>query len=171
MPRGKPGLNVHRTKPKPAEVPLPAIRTPKDAKPRVNADVMAILQAASPKAAKKLIQLLEAKSEDMQFKAALAIMDRVCGKPVQRQEVTGKDGGPMYIVTSVDRDPSDSAIDVTPAQSLDSVKSPALIELEQALPSVHLPPNVEQSRISLSLTEDEIDIASVITDVASSLPV
>jgi hypothetical protein len=65
-------------------------------------DVRALLVDATPKAAKAMIDCLDAEftnefgtfaNHDMRLKAANAIMDRICGKPAQ--QVVGEDGGPI----------------------------------------------------------------------------
>lgn len=79
-------------------------------------EVREMLAAATPKAAQKLIDCLEAKRAivvgngngayvedvpdvDLQFRAANAILDRVHGKPAQT--VTGEDGKPLEVVIDI----------------------------------------------------------------------
>jgi HEAT repeat protein len=52
---------------------------------RAKADprVLAALKAATPKAVKVLIALLDSDDEDIRFKAASNLIDRECGKPAQ----------------------------------------------------------------------------------------
>ena len=48
---------------------------------------MEILRAAVPKAARKLVALLECGNAKIEAQAATAILDRVWGKPTQAQEI------------------------------------------------------------------------------------
>ena len=50
-------------------------------------ETKAILNAASPDAARKLVELLDCKKEIIAFYAAQVILDRTLGKPVQAQEI------------------------------------------------------------------------------------
>ena len=56
-------------------------------RPKKNPDAMAILKAAVPEAARKLVELLECGNTKIEAQAATAILDRVWGKPTQCQEV------------------------------------------------------------------------------------
>lgn len=52
-------------------------------RPKQNAETMEILKSVLPDAARKLVELLNSDNEKIALQAALAIFDRVQGKPVQ----------------------------------------------------------------------------------------
>jgi len=54
-----------------------------------------ILQEAAEQAAKVKVEGLKNRNDNIKQAAASEILDRIIGKPTQRQEVTGKDGGPV----------------------------------------------------------------------------
>ncbi|MBQ9526891.1 MAG: hypothetical protein IJR68_04705 [Fretibacterium sp.] len=56
-------------------------------RPKKDPDAMAILKAAIPSAARRLVELSRSKNEKIALQAASAIFDRVWGKPMQTQEV------------------------------------------------------------------------------------
>lgn len=56
-------------------------------RPKKDPDAMAILRAAVPSAARKLVELAKNENPKIAFQAATAILDRVWGKPTQTQEV------------------------------------------------------------------------------------
>lgn len=55
-------------------------------RPKVNPEVKEILKAASPDAARKLVELVGSKTEKIALAAATEILDRTMGRP----ETTGK---------------------------------------------------------------------------------
>ena len=75
-----------------------ALGNPGGGRKRIDPEVMEMLVHASPRAAKALINALDAGSPDapdyeIRIKAAKAILDRVYGKPTQ--PMSGPDGGPL----------------------------------------------------------------------------
>ena len=56
-------------------------------RPKKDQDAMAILKAAVPSAARKLVDLLQCGNTKIEKEAAAAILDRVWGKPTQTQDV------------------------------------------------------------------------------------
>lgn len=56
---------------------------------------LAIIQDALTEAARIKAEGLKSKKEEVAQSAASEILDRVLGKPTQRQEVTGANGGPI----------------------------------------------------------------------------
>ena len=60
--------------------------------------VMEILTNESVKAAMVKVAGLDSEEEIRRQDAATEILDRVLGKPTQRQEVSGPDGGPIVVV-------------------------------------------------------------------------
>lgn len=54
-----------------------------------------ILSEATEKAAQVKVKALDSRKDTVQQAAATEILDRSLGKPAQRQEITGKDGGPV----------------------------------------------------------------------------
>lgn len=56
-------------------------------RPKVNPEVREIMNAASPKAAQTLVELLDSEKEMMRFYAAQEILNRTQGKPIQAQEI------------------------------------------------------------------------------------
>ena len=61
------------------------------------AAALGILANQAPMAAMVKVSGLESGSESVRQAAATEILDRVLGKPTQRSEVTGADGGPVEI--------------------------------------------------------------------------
>lgn len=57
-----------------------------------------ILRRHLPRAAQEIVDELSHRNVGVRYKAATEIMDRAIGRAMQRQEVTGKDGGPIVIV-------------------------------------------------------------------------
>lgn len=56
-----------------------------------------ILIAATPSAARKLVDMLESDDYQVALKAAMAIIERVMGKPKQAVEMMGADGSEMTV--------------------------------------------------------------------------
>lgn len=56
-------------------------------RPKVNPEVKEIMNAASPKAAQVLVELLDSEKEMMRYYAAQEILNRTQGKPIQAQEI------------------------------------------------------------------------------------
>ena len=56
-------------------------------RPKSNPEVKEIMNAASPKAARTLVELLDSDKEMMRYYAAQEILNRTEGKPVQAQEI------------------------------------------------------------------------------------
>lgn len=52
-------------------------------RPKQNEEAMEILKASIPEAAQKLVELLKSDNEKIALQAAIAIFDRVHGKPIQ----------------------------------------------------------------------------------------
>jgi hypothetical protein len=59
---------------------------------------MMILQDATEEAARVKVEGLKSRKENIKQDAASEILDRMIGKPLQRQEVSGKSGGPIIVV-------------------------------------------------------------------------
>jgi hypothetical protein len=59
---------------------------------------MMILQDATEEAARVKVDGLKSRKENIKQDAASEILDRMIGKPVIRQEVSGKSGGPIIVV-------------------------------------------------------------------------
>ncbi len=59
---------------------------------RVNREVADLLKAASPKAARKLIGLLDSDDPKIVHQAAVVILDRTQGKPVSTVHMSARDG-------------------------------------------------------------------------------
>jgi len=59
---------------------------------------MAIFLDALPKAARIKVAGLNSRKEQIQQAAANDIVDRAMGKPMQKQEITGPDGGAVVVV-------------------------------------------------------------------------
>lgn len=65
-------------------------------RPKVAAEIRDLAQQHGPDAVKKLVALMKsAAREDVQVRAAEALLDRGYGRPGQALELTGKDGGPL----------------------------------------------------------------------------
>lgn len=62
-----------------------------------HAEVLAILREASPQAARRLIGLLDSEDEQEVRHAAIAILDRVIGKPRERDD----EGNPIDVPAAV----------------------------------------------------------------------
>lgn len=56
-------------------------------RPKKDPDAMAILKAAVPSAAARLVELAQSQNEKIALQASTAILDRVWGKPTQTQDV------------------------------------------------------------------------------------
>lgn len=56
-------------------------------RPKKDPDAMAILKAAVPSAASRLVELAKSQNEKIALQASTAILDRVWGKPTQTQDV------------------------------------------------------------------------------------
>ena len=56
-------------------------------RPKKDPDAMAILKAAVPSAAARLVELTRSQNEKIALQASVAILDRVWGKPTQTQDV------------------------------------------------------------------------------------
>lgn len=71
-------------------------------RPKLAPDVKDALKAATPRAAERLVELMESPDENVALKAAATVLDRVHGKPTQ--PVSGDDEkGPLrHIVEVVD---------------------------------------------------------------------
>lgn len=52
-------------------------------RPKQNEEAMEILKASIPEAAQRLVELLKSDNEKIALQAAIAIFDRVHGKPIQ----------------------------------------------------------------------------------------
>lgn len=59
-------------------------------------------------ARKKMIDLMESKDEQISSRASIDTLNRYDGKPKERVEMTGKDGGPMQTITK-EMDPVEAA--------------------------------------------------------------
>ena len=59
---------------------------------------MMILQDATEEAARVKVEGLKSRKENIKQDAASEILDRMIGKPVIRQEVSGREGGPIIVV-------------------------------------------------------------------------
>ena len=59
------------------------------------------ISQATLRAAMTVVRLLDSEDEGVRLRAAQDLLDRQLGKPKQRQEVTGADGGPVRIETPV----------------------------------------------------------------------
>lgn len=84
---------------------------PKGRKP-VPPEVKAILSAACPRAAERLVELIEDPDPSVALKAAQVVIERIHGKPVQALEHSGADGVPISIVINrVVKQPTPSGSD------------------------------------------------------------
>ena len=68
-------------------------------RPKMNPEVKAILKAASPDAARALVELLDSENEKIKLLAAQDILDRTQGKAIQMQDV--HIGGHMDVRTQI----------------------------------------------------------------------
>jgi hypothetical protein len=71
---------------------------------RIQAEM--ILLQAIPDAADVLVSGLKSRNENIKQNAANDILDRVMGKPTQKQEVTGANGGPVTLKVVYDDKPT-----------------------------------------------------------------
>lgn len=71
---------------------LPGLAPNPRGRPKKDPEAVAILKAAVPDAARKLVALMGAKESKIALQAAMAVLDRVWGKPVQASEVTVEAG-------------------------------------------------------------------------------
>jgi len=62
---------------------------------------MSIIEAEAPRAAMIKSSGLDSDNEKIRQDAASEILDRNLGKPTQRQEVTGKDGSDLNVITYI----------------------------------------------------------------------
>ncbi len=73
--------------------------------PRARKTAKEIARRHTIRAIKKQAALMDqAESEAVQLAASQALLNRGWGQPTQDHEISGKDGGPIVVVTGVPRD-------------------------------------------------------------------
>ncbi len=71
---------------------------PKGSKNRATKEIQAVAQKYTARACRKLWKLAnEGKTEDIQLRATVEILDRGHGRPTQTQLVGGTEGGPLLV--------------------------------------------------------------------------
>ena len=70
---------------------------PKGSLNRATKEVRAALRPTLPKAKRRLRELVESQDNEIAFKAVALIFAYSYGKPTERREVTGAEGGPQLI--------------------------------------------------------------------------
>jgi hypothetical protein len=76
-------------------------------RPKLDAQALEVKELAktySTRAIERLAEWLESSDGNISLKAALALLERAWGKPVQPTELTGKDGGPIETADLTDND-------------------------------------------------------------------
>jgi hypothetical protein len=70
---------------------------PKGSLNRGTKEVQAALRPTLPKAKRRLRELVESEDSDIAFRAVALIFAYSYGKPTERRELTGAEGGPQLI--------------------------------------------------------------------------
>lgn len=73
-------------------------------KRRAKVRAQLVLEEAAERAAERIVELIDSKNPNVALRAASDLLDRTAGKPTQRQEITGAQGGDIVIRWSNDLD-------------------------------------------------------------------